>query len=102
MERLLSLPFKLVKVKRSLLQARLGALSHQESESHLKAGTDVATQITVQNKSPTHSTIGDARKTRYRRKSKRGEGNFEVHRLSARGMWVGGVFKGVKCANNNT
>jgi hypothetical protein len=38
-------------MKRSLLQARLGALSHQQNESHLKAGTDVATQVTVKNES---------------------------------------------------
>ncbi len=89
-------------MKRSLLLARLGNLSHQQNESLLNAGTDVATQqVTVKNESPEHSTIGDARKTRYRRKSKRGEGKFEVHRLSPRVMWVGGVFKGVKCANNN-
>jgi hypothetical protein len=89
-------------MKRSLLQARLGALSHQQNKSHLKAGTDVASQVTVKNESPKHSTIGDARKTTYRRKSKRGEGKIDVQRLSARVMWAGGVLKRVKCANNNT
>ncbi len=37
-------------MKRSSLQARLGALSHQQNKSHLKAGTDVATQVNVKTK----------------------------------------------------
>jgi hypothetical protein len=64
-------------IKRSLLQARLGVLSDQQNESHLKAETDVATQMTVENESPKHSAIGDTTKTRYRRKSKRGEGKVK-------------------------
>jgi hypothetical protein len=77
-------------MKRSLLQTRLGALSHQQNESHLKAGNDLATQVTVEDESPKHSTIGDARETRYRRKSKRGEEKFEVYSLSTRFIWAGG------------
>jgi hypothetical protein len=34
-------------MERSQLRARLGALSHHQSESHLKAGTGVATQLAV-------------------------------------------------------
>jgi hypothetical protein len=40
-------------MERSLLQARLGALSHQQSESHLKAVTRVETQVTVKTKAQT-------------------------------------------------
>jgi hypothetical protein len=39
-------------MKRSLLQARLEDLSHQQKEFHLKEGTNVATQVPVKNESP--------------------------------------------------
>ncbi len=44
----------------------------------------MATQVTVENESPKHSTIGYARKTRNRRKSKRGEVKVDVQRLALR------------------
>jgi hypothetical protein len=89
-------------MKRSPMQARIGALSYRQNESHLKAGADVATQVTVKNESPKHSTIGDARKTRYRRSLNVAKGNLKYIVYQEETCGVGGVFKGVKCANNIT